>query len=104
MNGTLNDMDLYPLTVRGPHQTTTSGVVTFARMFTHGGKLYIAESRDKGRTVATVTEYDLPEGNPTQPGKAAKWGPWVYSSCGCGNSWPNHSINSLLSLVLTPQE
>lgn len=97
-------MDLAPLTIRGPHSTTTSGVVTFARLFTVGDKMYIAESRDKGRTVTSVTEYDLPEGQPTRPGTAAKWGPWVWSSCGCVNSWGNHTIDSLLSFVLTPQE
>lgn len=92
-------MDLAPLTVRGPHKTTTSGVVTFARMFVRDGRLYIAESRDKGRTVTSVTAYDLPEGEPTRPGRAAKWGPWVWSSCGCGNSWGNHSLDALVALA-----
>lgn len=97
-------MDLYPLTVRGPLSTNTSGVVTFARLFTHGDKIYVAESRDKGRTVVSVTQYEKPEGEPSRPGNAAKWGSWVYSSCGCTNQWRNHSIESLLALVPVSQE
>ena len=93
------ELDLYPLTIRGPLTTTTTQVVTFARMFTHDGKLYIAESLNRGATVRSVTEYPLPEGEPSMPGKAAKWGPWVYSSCGCGNSWGNHTKQALLALV-----
>lgn len=94
--------DLYPLTLRGPLSTNSSGVVTFARLFTHGDRLYVAESRDKGRTVTDVTSYPLPEGEPSRPGRAAKWGDWVWSSCGCGNSWNNHTLDMLVALDSTP--
>ena len=92
-------LDVWPVTVRGPHKTNTSGVVTFARMFTRDNQLFIAESRDKGRTVVSVTAYDLPEGAPSMPGKAAKWGPWVYSSCGCASSWNTHTLDRLFELA-----
>lgn len=95
----MTSLDLAPLTIRGPHKTTTTQVVTFARMFTYNGKLYIAESLNRGASVLNVTEYDIPEGEPSMPGKAAKWGPWVYSSCGCGNSWGNHTRESLVARV-----
>lgn len=95
----MTSVDLYPLTVRGPVSTNSQRVVTFARLFTHDGKLYIAESRDKGRTVTRVSEYEIPEDKPTRPGRAAKWGPWSYSSCGCANQWRRHSVESLVSLV-----
>lgn len=91
--------DVYPVTVRGPVSTNGQGVVTFARLFTHEGQMYLAESRDKGRTVSRVSRYDLPEGSPTRPGRAAKWGPWSYSSCGCSNSWRIHTREALAALV-----
>lgn len=91
--------DLYPLTIRGPLSSNGQGVATFARLFTRGDRLYIAESRDKGRTVTRVTSYPLPEGEPSRPGRAAKWGPWSYSSCGCANRWRTHTIDSLAKLA-----
>lgn len=91
--------DLYPLTVRGPITGSGQGVVTFARLFTKGDRLYIAESRDKGRTVTRVTSYPLPEDKPSRPGRAAKWGPWTYSSCGCANRWRTHTTDSLAQLA-----
>lgn len=85
-------LDVYPVTVRGPISTAQGrqGVVTFARLFEHEGRLYLATTRDKGRTVENVTAYDLPEGNPSRPGRQAKFGPWTYSSCGCANMWSRH--------------
>lgn len=91
--------DLYPLTIRGPLSSNRQGVATFARLFTKGDRLYVAESRDKGRTVTRVTSYPLPEGEPSRPGRAAKWGPWSYSSCGCANRWRIHTIDSLAELA-----
>lgn len=76
------------------------GVTTFARLFEHDGRLYLATSRDKGRTVETVTSYDLPEGKPSRPGKQAKFGPWTYTGCGCANSWGRHSRESLVAMVI----
>ncbi len=93
-------LDVYPVTVRGPIKgENRQGVATFARLFEHDGALYLAQSRTKGRTVTDVTRYELPEGRPNRPGRAAKWGEWVYSSCGCANSWRTHSIESLVALA-----
>ena len=98
------ELDLYPLTLRGPLKTTTSKVVTFARLFTHEGRLYVAESLNRGASVTSVHEYPMPEGEPSMPGKAAKWGDWVYSSCGCGNSWGNHTKASLAARAVVLAE
>lgn len=96
--------DVYPVTVRGPLTTNSSKVVTFARMFTHDDTLYIAESRDRGRTVTTVSTYEAPEGEPTRPGRSAKWGDWTYTGCGCSNSWRRYSTQQLAAMAETDSE
>lgn len=92
-------LDVFPVTVRGPMTSNRQGVATFARLFEHNGRLYLATSRDKGRTVESVTAYELPEGKPTRPGKAAKFGPWTYTGCGCTNSWGRHKREALATMV-----
>lgn len=92
-------LDVYPVTVRGPISTNSSGMVTFARLFEHEGRLYLAESRDKGFTVRRVTAYDLPEGAPKRPGRNSKWGKWVYTSCGCANRWNRWKKAELAAMV-----
>lgn len=89
-------MDVFPVTVRGPIPT---GSVRFARLFTKGDKLYLAEGQNRGRTVFRVTAYDAPAGEPTRVGNQTRWGAWTWSSCGCGNSWGSHSQEELISLV-----
>lgn len=90
-------MDIYPVTVRGPIPT---GSLRFARIFTANGKLYIAEGLQRGARVNKVTAYDLPEGEPSQRGRNASWGPWKWSSCGCGNSWGRHPQTTLIEMAV----
>lgn len=92
-------LDVYPVTVRGPLTSNRQGVATFARIFEHEGTLYVATSRDKGRTVESVTAYELPEGKPSRPGKAAKFGPFAYTGCGCANFWARHRREDLAAMV-----
>lgn len=92
-------LDAKFVTVRGPLTSTRQGVVTGARLFTVGDKLYIAESRDRGRTVVKVTAYPVPEDTPKLTGSAGKWGPWVWSSCGCSNQWGRHATASLAEMA-----
>lgn len=94
--------DIFPVEVRGPLATTRSGLVTFARLFVYDGKLYIAESRNRGSRVASVTAYPLPEGEPVPDRRRSKgytWGPWSYWSCGCSSGWRKHSVESLVALA-----
>lgn len=83
------ELDVYPVTLRGPLSTNRSQLVTFARVFTRDGRLYVAESRTKGRTVTVVSSYDLPEGEIQRRGgtRSAKWGDWSWSGCGCSSQW-----------------
>lgn len=98
--------DRSPVDVRGPlkgsfqHRQTLS---SFARAFVADGKLYVAESRDLGKTVSRVTAYDVPTEEPKVNGNTMKWGPFVFSGCStcrAGRSkWRTHSIESLTALV-----
>lgn len=94
------DLDVFPATVKGPLATTASRYVTFARIFTHDGRLYVAEGRQRGGIVTSVHEYPVPEGEPERDprrSKAGSWGEWSWSSCGCSSSWRKHSIESLVA-------
>lgn len=98
-------IDVYPVTLRGPLSTNSSRVVTFARIFTHNGRLYVAESGNKGRDIRVVSSYPLPEEEFIRRGtKAAKWGPWSWSSCGCSSSWNMHTAANLAAMDTTPAE
>lgn len=90
-------MDVFPVTVRGPQ--LPQGSARFARVFTHGDRLYVAEGVNRGRKVTKVSAYDLPEGEPTKVGNQTRWGGWTWSSCGCGNSWGAHTVEGLISLA-----
>lgn len=94
-------MDTAPVTVRGPHATTRSGQVTFARIFTHDGRLFVAEGQQRGARVLTVTEYPAPEGAPEPDRRRSKgmsWGPWSWDSCGCASSWRKHKVENLVAM------
>lgn len=94
------DLDIFPATVKGPLATTNSRYVTFARVFTVEGRLFIAEGRQRGGIVTSVHEYPAPAGEPERDprkSKAGSWGEWSWSSCGCSSSWRKHSIESLVS-------
>lgn len=92
-------LDAKYVTVRGPLTSTRQGVVTGVRLFTMNDKLYIAEGTNRGARVSRVTSYDIPEGVPTLTGSAGKWGPWVWSSCGCSNQWGRHAMASLAEMA-----
>jgi len=94
-------LDARYVNVRGPLTSNRQGVVTGARLFTLNDKLYIAESRDRGRTVTQVTSYPIPEGEPKMTGSAGKWGPWVWSSCGCSNQWSKQALATLADMAGT---
>lgn len=102
----MQPFDRSPVDVRGPlkgsfqhRQTLTS----FARAFVAGDKLFIAESRDLGKTVSRVTAYDVPTEEPKVNGNTMKWGPWVLSGCStcrAGRSkWKTHTTDSLTALA-----
>jgi hypothetical protein len=98
------NLDSSPVTVRGPHRTTGSGVVTFARIFVHDDALYVAEGTQRGAKVSRVTAYPIPEGSPEiLPGRRSRplysWGPWTWDSCGCASGWKRHKVADLLALV-----
>jgi hypothetical protein len=93
------NLNVYPVTVRGPLATNSSRVVTFARLFTHQGRLYIAESGDKGKTIRHVTSYPIPEEDFVRRGtKTASWGPWKWSGCGCSSKWNTWTVEALVAL------
>lgn len=97
------NIDIYPVTLRGPLSTNASRVVTFARIFTHGGRFYVAESGNKGKDIRVVSSYPIPEEDFIRRGtKAAKWGPWSWSGCGCASRWNTHTIAALIELDTTP--
>jgi hypothetical protein len=98
-------LDVYPLTVRGPLSTNSSRVVTFARAFVLDGRLYIAESGDKGKTIRAVSSYPVPDEEFVRRGsKAAKWGPWTWSGCGCSSKWNTWTTAQLAAMDQTPAE
>lgn len=106
----MQTFDRSPVDVRGPlkgsfqhRQTLTS----FARAFIDGDKLYIAESRDLGKTISRVTTYPAPEGEPKVNGNTMKWGSFVFSGCStcrAGRSkWKLHSTETLKALADTDE-
>lgn len=98
-------LDVYPLTVRGPLSTNSSRVVTFARAFVLDGRLYIAESGDKGKTIRAVSSYPVPDEEFVRRGsKAAKWGPWTWSGCGCSSKWNTWTTAQLAAMDQTSAE
>lgn len=103
---TVPSFDIYPLTIRGPLSDNASGVVTFARAFTAHGRLYIAQSGDKGRTIRSVTSYEIPEGTEfvRRGSKAAKFGAFSWSGCGCASSWSKWTIAQLAEMDSTPAD
>lgn len=96
--------DQWPLTVRGPLSTNSSRVVTFARAFTYGGRLYIAESPDKGKTIRAVSSYPIAEDAvfDRRGSKAAKFNGFTWSGCGCSSQWQRWSQEQLVALDQTP--
>lgn len=101
------DLDVAPATVRGPLTTTRSGVVTFARVIVHDGRLFVAEGSKRGAIVSSVTEYPAPEGEPERNPRKSKgftWGEWSWDSCGCSSSWGKHSRDALLGMAVTLPE
>lgn len=99
-DASMAELDVAPVTVRGPLATTNSNLVTFARMFVHDGRLYVAEGRQRGAIITSVTEYPVPEGEPERDvrhSKAGTWGEWKWKGCGCASSWSRHSVESLVA-------
>lgn len=97
--------DIWPLTLRGPLSTNSSRVVTFARLLVHNGRIYVAESGDKGRTIRSVTSYPMPDEeyiSRSKSGRVGKIGPWSWSSCGCASRWQSHSRDEIIALDSTP--
>lgn len=98
--------DRSPVDVRGPLKGSfrhRQQLTSFARAFVANDRLYIAESRDLGKTVTRVTAYDIPTEEPVIRGNTMKWGAWVFSGCStcrAGRSkWKTHSTDSLTALV-----
>lgn len=95
--------DIWPLTLRGPLSTNSSRVVTFARMLVHNGRIYVAESGDKGRTIRAVTSYEMPDAEfISRGGRTGKIGPWSWSSCGCSSRWQQHTREEIIALDSSP--
>lgn len=98
----MTDTDFYPATVRGPLKTTMSGTTTFARLFTFDGRFFIAESSNRGTSIRSVTEYEMPQGTPernVRVSRGATWGPWSYDSCGCASAWKKHKLADLAAMA-----
>lgn len=98
----MDDFSHSPVTVRGPLATTSSRLVTFARIFTHEGRLFVAEGTNRGGKVRSVTEYPAPEGAPVpnpHRSKGYTWGEWDWDSCGCASSWRKHSTEKLVGMA-----
>lgn len=78
--------------------------MTFARAFTHGGRLYIAESGDKGKTVRAVSSYEIAEDAvfDRRGSKAAKFNGFTWSGCGCSSRWQTWTQEQLVALDQTP--
>ena len=91
-------LDVSPVTVRGPlgPRERHTG---FARLIATDEALYVARGRNRGGTVDTVRAYPLPEGSPTQRGRAGSWGDWAWSSCGCSSRWGDHTADQLIAQV-----
>lgn len=104
MTADTTNFDVYPVTLRGPLSDNSSGVVTFARVFNHGGRFYVAQSPDKGKTIRSVRSYDIPDDVQfvRRGSKAATYGPFKWSGCGCSSKWNTHTIDSLVALDETP--
>lgn len=98
--------DRSPVDVRGPLKGSfkhRQRLTSFARAFVHDGRLYIAESRDLGKTVSQVTSYEMPKGESKSTGNTMKWDQWVFSgcsSCRAGRSkWKSHSIDEMVAMA-----
>lgn len=90
--------DLYPVDVRG-NFTPRATYDRFARMIITDQFIYIATSRNKGKTLTSVTRYPRPAGEPVQTAaKRGNWGPFSWSGCGCGNSWGIHTRAKLIDI------
>jgi hypothetical protein len=100
------NLDTFPLTVRGPLSTNSSHVVTFARAFVHNGRLYIAESGDKGKTIRHVTSYPIGDDWEfvRRGSKTASFGPFKWSGCGCSSKWNTWTTAQLAELDETPAD
>lgn len=83
------DLDVYPVTVRGPIGPLDHHA-SFARVFTHDGKFWLARGRNRGAEIMTVQSYDPPEGEPRVNGRSGAWGEWSWNSCGCSSQWGSH--------------
>lgn len=96
--------DVYPVTLRGPLSTNSSRVVTFARIFTHDGRMYAAESGNKGKDIRVVSSYPITEDMEfnTRGKETAKLGPWAWSGCGCSSRWQTWSKEQLIAMDSTP--
>lgn len=96
--------DVYPVTIRGPISDNSSGVVTNARIFTANGRMYIAQSPDKGRTIRSVTSYPIADDTEfvRRGTKAAKYNGFTWSGCGCASRWNTWTVEALAEQDSTP--
>lgn len=93
-------LDIVCKQLRGPLATTRSGLVTWARIFTHQGRLYVAETPRRGADVRSVTEYPMPE----QPWDGSRsFGEWKWQTCGCGNQWGRWTPEQLVAMVMATE-
>lgn len=102
----MQPFDRSPVDVRGPLKGSfqhRQSLTSFARAFIHGDKLYVAESRDLGKTVTRVTSYPVPTETRIDRGNTQKWGSFVFSGCStcrAGRSkWKSHSVEELVAMA-----
>lgn len=98
--------DVFPVTIRGPLVDNSSGVVTFARVFNHDGRMYIAQSPDKGKTIRSVHSYEIaPDIDFVRRGsKTASFNGFKWSGCGCSSKWGTWTTAQLAAMDQTPAE
>lgn len=93
-------IDASPVTVRGPLKPLGTTVVTQARAFVDGDRLYIAQSYDRGVTVFRVDSYPAPPSEDIRAtGSTTLWGEWSWTGCGCFSRWGTHTIEDLIALA-----
>jgi hypothetical protein len=90
--------DIFPTEIRIDGGKRKQTIHKKSRLIITDDALYVASSRDAGRTVDKVTKYPLPDGErKVMSSKNGSWGAFSWSPCGCANSWGRHAKASLIA-------
>jgi hypothetical protein len=92
--------DIFPTDIRIDGGKRKEVRLRKSRLIITDNALYVAASKDAGRTVEWVRKYPLPKGERVvKASNSGTWGDFSWNPCGCANSWGRHTKAALIELA-----